>query len=95
MRPLFLGKRRDCQSFTQMALHTSSWNQLCPSSSLFNDYCKLVSELFVSMISWLAFIRISLLSRQILLFYGRLLLFFIAYIYFKFWFTVGRDEGML
>lgn len=87
---------RDCQSFTQMALRASPWNQLCPSSSLFNDYLKLVSKLFVRMTSWLIFIHISSLC-QILLFFmvGCLIFHFIAYVYFKFGFTVGRDEGML
>lgn len=62
------GEVKDCQSLTQVVLCAVLWNQLCPSSSLFNDYFKLVSKLFVSMTSWLAFIRISLLSCQILLF---------------------------
>lgn len=57
------GEVRDCRSFTQMALHAAPWNQLCPSSSLFNDYFKLVSELFVSMTSGLAFIQFSLMSN--------------------------------
>ena len=68
------GEVRDCQSFTQMVLHAGPWNQLCPSSSLFNDYFKLVSKMFVSMTSWLAFIHISLM----LIFpfsHGRLLFF--------------------
>lgn len=92
------GEVKDCQSFTQMALRAGLWNQLCPSSSLFNDYFKLVSKLFVSMTSWLAFIHISLLSCQILLFFmvGCSFSFHtIPYVYFKFYFTVDRDEGIL
>lgn len=72
--PLVFGKERGCQSFTEVALHAGLWNHLCPPSYLFNDYFKLVSTQFVSMISWLTFICISLLLYQILFF---LFLFFI------------------
>lgn len=59
---------RHCQGFTQMALLTSQQDQLHQSSSLLNDYFKLVLKLFVSMTSWLAFRCIFLPSCRIHLF---------------------------
>lgn len=67
---LVSGEEKDCQSFTEMALHASLWNHLCPPSYLFNDYFKFVSKLFVSMTSLLAFIHISLMSKSLFLVIG-------------------------
>lgn len=67
--PRFLRKWGIARALHRWLCTPTSGTSLCCSSSLSNDYLKLVSKLFVSMPLCQTFIHISLLSCQILFFF--------------------------